>query len=248
MSLATGLLIAMIGVLIAGLASIVGIWVERDSSRPKHWAFSLSALILMTTVVSMYQSYDDALASEKMEEDLARMLAQLDRIASDSDVEIPGLNDLLAKELEAQSRSNPDVVSKVSERVTADGGDANAMLSRHLPPSEMKGLPKDATDGANKGTANAAAQAEITKLKKQIAALEAEKNKPSEGEKKLKAELDELKTKVQQADEARAKTEATQKQAMDSLKAENEELKAELKKAKKASGGGGGSNYWSKKG
>ena len=246
MSLATGLLIAMVGVLIAGLASVVGIWMERDPSRPKHWAFSLSALILLTTVVSMYQSYGDAVASEKMEEDLARMLAQLDRIASESDVEIPGLNDLLTKELEAQSRANPDVVSKLSDRVAADGGDPNAVLSKHLPPSEMKGIAKD-VKGGGKNVSSAKDKAEIKKLKKRISELEAAKQKESDGEKKLKAEVEQLKAQQKAAADAEAKALGAQKAELETLKAENEKLKTDLKKAKKDKSGGG-SNYWSKKG
>lgn len=239
MTLATGILIALIGVMVAGLASVIGIWMERDPKRPKHWAFSLSTLILLTTGVSMFQSWQDSLASEKMEEDLARMLAQLEKIASESDVEIPGLDNLLAKEMEAQSRSNPDVMSKLSDRVAADGGDPRAVLGKHLSASEMNTL-GNKVKGGGKGGSNSADKAKIKKLEKKIADMEAKSKSGGDETAKLQAQVNRLKERTQKMSERQE----ILKQRVENLKEQNENLKKKMKKQNKNTGSG----LWSTKG
>ena len=54
-----GLLLAIIAVTVAGLAAVVGLWMERDPRRPPRWAWSLSILIIMTTVVTVGTSWWD---------------------------------------------------------------------------------------------------------------------------------------------------------------------------------------------
>ncbi len=154
-----GLIVAMTGVLVAGLAAVLGIWMERDQAKPPRYAYALSALILLATVVSVMQSYLDSKAGEKMEEDMARMLQRMDEIAANSDD--PALQELIGAELAAQSRSNPDVVKKLAQRVSDEGGDPTEMLGRHMDASEVenvsrKGLmkvkkPKKAAAGKGKG-------------------------------------------------------------------------------------------------
>ncbi|MCC6551898.1 MAG: hypothetical protein IT372_02600 [Polyangiaceae bacterium] len=136
----TDLLITLSGLAVAGLAAIVGIWVERDHSKPARYAYTLSGLIGLATIVGMYQCYSDAAEGEKMEADMARMLQMLDKIAASSEVEIPELENFVKTEINAQSRANPDVVAKLAQRVADEGGDPKAMLSQHLPPSEVEGL------------------------------------------------------------------------------------------------------------
>ncbi|MGB1275363.1 MAG: hypothetical protein ACPG77_06400, partial [Nannocystaceae bacterium] len=75
----------------------------------------------------MFQSLGDAQASAKLEEDMARMLQQLDKIAN-SEGGNPALNEFISGELKTQSRANPDIVGKLQERIEADGGDPGAML------------------------------------------------------------------------------------------------------------------------
>ena len=133
-----GLIVAMTGVLVAGLAAVLGIWMERDQAKPPRYAYALSALILLATVVSVMQSYLDAKAGEKMEEDMARMLLRMDTIAANSDD--PALQELIGAELAAQSRSNPDVVKKLAQRVSDEGGDPTEMLGRHMDASEVESV------------------------------------------------------------------------------------------------------------
>ena len=133
-----GLIVAMTGVLVAGLAAVLGIWMERDQSKPPRYAYALSALILLATVVSVMQSYLDAKAGEKMEEDMARMLQRMDEIAANSDD--PALQELIGAELAAQSRANPDVVQKLAQRVADEGGDPTEMLGRHMDASEVENV------------------------------------------------------------------------------------------------------------
>lgn len=137
-SLSLEVIFTLIGLTVAGLAAVLGIWMERDPRKPPRYAWALSVLILMATGVGMYQTYQDARASEKMEADMARMLQTLDKIAQNSDVELPDLNAFLKGELEAQSRANPDVVEKFAQRVSDDGGDPTDVLGSYLPPSEME--------------------------------------------------------------------------------------------------------------
>jgi hypothetical protein len=149
----------LIGVAVAGLAAIVGIWMERDPRRPPRWAWALSILILMATLVSVFQSYLDAKAGEKLEEDMARMLQQLDKLAEGN----PELQAFVTSELSAQARANPDVVEKLSDRVVEDGGDATEMLSKHMSASEV---------------ANLAKKGKVKKKKKSSAKPKAEEPKP----------------------------------------------------------------------
>lgn len=133
-----GLLITTVGVIVAGFAAVLGIWMERDDAKPPRYAYALSILILLATVVSVAQSYFDAKEGEKLEEDMARLIQQMDKIATNS--HDPALQNLIASELSAQSRSNPDIVQKLAQRVSDDGGDPTALLGKHLDASEVEGI------------------------------------------------------------------------------------------------------------
>ena len=56
-----GLWLAVCAVLVAGVAAVVGLWMERDPRRPPRWAYSLSFLIVLTTIVTVATSYADNL-------------------------------------------------------------------------------------------------------------------------------------------------------------------------------------------
>ncbi len=135
-----GLMISLAGLAVAGFSSLLGMWLERDPDKPKKIAFALSLLILLATGVGMVQAMLDSAEQDKMQEDMARMLATLDKIASSSDVAIPELDSLVKSELAAQSRSNPDVVKKMAQRVADDGGDPNAVLGSYMSASEVQEL------------------------------------------------------------------------------------------------------------
>jgi len=144
-------LITLIGISVAGLATILAIWMERDPRRPAKFAWALSVLILMATGVMILQSVLDArdqavkeakYASdqEKLEGDLARMLQKLDTLASESDD--PEVVALLSAELEAQARTNPNVVQKLAQRFADEGEDPSEKLGKHMKSSEVEKLKK----------------------------------------------------------------------------------------------------------
>jgi hypothetical protein len=134
------LLITEIGLVVAGMAAIIGIWVERDRSKPPRYAIWLSALISLATSVGMFQCFDDHFDQKKVEEDLARVLASLDKIASESDVDLPALNDLIKSEIAAANRANPSVVEKVAQRVADEGGDPATVMAAYLPEGEVQAM------------------------------------------------------------------------------------------------------------
>lgn len=136
--MALEIVFAIIGISVAGLAAVVGIWVERDPRRPPRWAWALSILILLATAVTVFQSYLEVAQGDRMEEDMARMLQQLDKLAASS--EDPNLQAFVTSELNAQARANPDIVEKLADRVEDDGGDAADMLSKHMSASEVANL------------------------------------------------------------------------------------------------------------
>lgn len=137
-SLSLEVIVAITAVAVAGLISIVGMWVERDNARPMKFIIVLTMLILLATGVSMYQSYMDAQQADRMEQDLARMITMLDKLAAESGS--PELQALIKDEISAQSRSNPDVVQKVAQRVADEGGDPSEVLGAYLPPGEVEAM------------------------------------------------------------------------------------------------------------
>jgi hypothetical protein len=62
-----GLILTIGAVLVAGLAAVVGLWMERDPNRPPRWAWSLTFLILITTIVTIVTSYNDKLEGDAAE-------------------------------------------------------------------------------------------------------------------------------------------------------------------------------------
>lgn len=133
-------MITEVGIFVAGFAAVLGIWLERDRTKPPRYAWWLSLLIMLATFVGMFQTLADAKEGEEIKSDMARMLATLDKIAQNSDVEIPELNEFVKSEVSAQARANPDVVKKVAQRVADAGGDPAEMLGSYLPPSDLQGM------------------------------------------------------------------------------------------------------------
>jgi len=168
-------IITEVGIFVAGFAAVLGIWLERDRSKPPRYAWWLSLLIMLCTFVGMFQTLADAKGGEEIKQDMARMLATLDKIAQNSDVEIPELNEFVKSEVSAQARAHPDVVKKVAQRVADEGGDPAEMLSSYLPPSEVENV-------GRKGGLR-------TKVKKSAAAADA---KPGDApaEKKVRRKLE----------------------------------------------------------
>ena len=82
---------------------------------------------------------------QKMEADLARMLVMLDQIAGKNGGGSGELQALIKSELNAQSRSNPNIIKKVAQRISDDGGDPSSTLGGYLPKSEMEALNRKGT-------------------------------------------------------------------------------------------------------
>ncbi len=131
-----GLLVTLMAVFVAGLAAVLGIWMERDKTKPPRYAWALSALIVLATFVSLMQSYLDQREQDQLKEDMARLLATMDKLAQDSDD--PALKELVKSELTAQSRQNPEVIDKVAQRVSDEGRDVGEVLGRNLDAAEAE--------------------------------------------------------------------------------------------------------------
>lgn len=132
----TELLVTFTAVFVAGLAAVLGIWMERDARKPPRYAWALSALILLATFVSLMQSALDKAEQDQIKDDMARLLTKMEQLATESDD--PELLELVKGELAAQSRSNPDVVEKIAQRVSDEGRDASEVLGKHLDAAEME--------------------------------------------------------------------------------------------------------------
>lgn len=220
-----GLTIALAGLCVAGLASIVGIWMERDKARPIKWAAILSVLILIATIVSMVQSVLDARDAAKLEEDMARMIQRLDQIASASaGSDNAELNQFISGELQAQSRANPDIVKRLQERVEADGGDASSLLGKHMDPSDVPGGVKVDADAMKKAN-----EANEAKLKKELAA---ETKRADDAEAALKAAEAEATT-AKSTSETQAKQLQQAQTQIEGLNGRVAELEQEVRSAKK---------------
>lgn len=60
-----GLILTFAAIMVAGVAAVVGLWMERDQARPPRWAVWLTVLILLTTGITVATSYSDSLADEE---------------------------------------------------------------------------------------------------------------------------------------------------------------------------------------
>jgi hypothetical protein len=76
-----GLMMSIAAMCIGGFSAVLGIWVDRDTSRPTVFAYSMSFLILCALVVGVAQSYLDEVDGIKKDQDLERMLDMTYEIA-----------------------------------------------------------------------------------------------------------------------------------------------------------------------
>src|SRR5688572_6519092 len=76
-----GLILTIGAVMVAGLAAVVGLWMERDPNRPPRWAWSLTILILITTIVTVVTSYNDKLEGDAAEAAAAKRYEDIKRRA-----------------------------------------------------------------------------------------------------------------------------------------------------------------------
>ena len=114
-----GLVVTVAGLFVAGLAAVLGIWMERDREGTPIWAVLFSLLIMAAMVVEMGRAWYEELHAWQLEEDMARVLEKLDELASSG--ENPALAEFVNAEVALQSRANPKIMKKVETRMNARG-------------------------------------------------------------------------------------------------------------------------------
>ena len=76
-----GLMMSIAAMCIGGFSAMLGIWVDRDTERPRVFAASMSVLIFCALVVGVAQAYLDQLDRIEKYQDLERMLDMTYEIA-----------------------------------------------------------------------------------------------------------------------------------------------------------------------
>jgi len=142
-----GMIVTFAGIVVAGLAGVLGVWMERDPEAPPRWAWVFSVLILVATGIEMAHSTVQAAEDGQTEEAMARVLEQLTIISAHSDN--PALASFVSSELAAQARNNPGVVAKLEKKVAAKGGDVKAI--RRQAAAGRTGRPVGAKAGGKAG-------------------------------------------------------------------------------------------------
>jgi hypothetical protein len=120
-----GLIATFAGIVVAGVAGVLGVWMERDREAPQRWAWVFSGLIVVAVGVEMIHSVSAAAEDEETEEQMASVLEQLAMLSEHSDN--PALKSFVNSELAAQARNNPAVMDKVGAKIAAKGGDPNKL-------------------------------------------------------------------------------------------------------------------------
>ncbi len=77
----SGLMMSIAAMCIGGFSAVLGIWVDRDTSRPTVFAYSMSFLILCALAVGVAQAYLDEVDGIQKDQDLERMLDMTYEIA-----------------------------------------------------------------------------------------------------------------------------------------------------------------------
>lgn len=123
-----GLVVTFVGIIVAALAGVLGVWMERDRTAPTRWAWMFSTLIIAAMFIevghSLVQARDDARTDEAM----VRVLEQLTELAAKGDN--PALEQFVGAELALQARANSDLVDKLEDRIEANGGDPETIRTR----------------------------------------------------------------------------------------------------------------------
>jgi hypothetical protein len=120
-----GLIVTFAGILVAGVAGVLGVWMERDREAPQRWAWVFSALIVVAVGIEMGHSVSAEAVEEETEERMASVLEKLAFISENSDN--PALRSFVSSEIAAQARNNPAVLDKVGEKMAASGRDPDQL-------------------------------------------------------------------------------------------------------------------------
>ena len=118
----TGLIISYIALFLGGGSAVLGIWVDRDKTRPVIFGAAMSLLITTAVVVGAIQGYLDAEANIQKKQDLTRMLDMVNEIARKS-----GDPELIALAAEETGETiTPDPKPAEDEGGEGTGGDEPA--------------------------------------------------------------------------------------------------------------------------
>lgn len=128
-----GLIISFIALSLGGGSAVLGIWVDRDKSRPVSFAYAMSFLITCAVVVGLFQGYLDALGAIQKKKDLNRMLDMVYEIAVTS-----GDKELIAI-LEEESGQKIDI-PEAPAPAEDEGADEAAEDGAENPCAEGEGM------------------------------------------------------------------------------------------------------------
>ena len=149
------LFISLTAVIVAGLAGILGVWMEREPEAPPKWAIVFSTLILFAATIELGHSYNQNLKDTKIEDSMATLLVQLSELSESSNN--PALNSFVSSELALQARSNPEVMKKVEVKVEESGGDVEAIRTRAVTGSRQIARPNRKVSGKKRKKGKAGA-------------------------------------------------------------------------------------------
>ena len=77
----TGLLLSWAALIVGGGSAVIGIWVDRDKTRPVSFAYAMSVVISCAVVVGCAQGYIAAMDAIQKEQDLEWILDMTYEIA-----------------------------------------------------------------------------------------------------------------------------------------------------------------------
>jgi hypothetical protein len=121
-----GLFTAIVALILTGLSSLIGLWVDRDPQRPPRWAVALSGMVVLSTLLGLVQLWDKHLSVRRSEEMLARILDDLDQLAGRD----PAVDRYVDQAIQSQVQTNPNFVVDFGERTVARGEAVEAVLQR----------------------------------------------------------------------------------------------------------------------
>jgi hypothetical protein len=124
----SGLLVSMVGVIIAALAGVLGVWMERDPDGPRRWAFVFSGLIVFASGGELINTATADARDNATDAKLATVLEAMSELAAKGNN--PALEQYVGAELAVQARANPTVVKKMEKSIAAKGGDPTAVTRR----------------------------------------------------------------------------------------------------------------------
>jgi len=138
-----GLFVAEFGILVTAASAAVGIWIERDREKSLRNPITLTIFVFFAAALGMYQCRQEDAEQAELEDDLAKILEQLDQVANKSEVDMPDLNDLLKAEVMIHGRANPRVLMSLAKRIAANGGDPLVVLASYLPEADLQAMRRE---------------------------------------------------------------------------------------------------------